>query len=490
MSTARVTVETPAGPITGISADGVDAFLGIRYAQAPTGPLRFRPPQPIESSGHPTEATAFGGRCHQQGPGVDVIFPDLEVHGDEGEDCLFVNVYAPSRNSGDRAVLVWIHGGAFINGSGNDYDPSRIVAEHDVVVVTVGYRLGVFGFLDLSRLGDEFAGTANLGIQDQIAALQWVRQNIGAFGGDGDNVTIWGESAGGASVHALLGAPAAHGLFHKAMPFSGAETLTPPLDQLSVISAVLGAASDQDCLERLMAMTSVELAELQANSGFYAGTSIDGVVITRPSCEAIVDGGAAAIPILTGTTKDEGTFLAPHYDLGDEVLLAILFGLSMSIGRDDGAAYRAWLDAEIGLADPLRCLERAWFDCFRASAVRVAATASLHGAGGWVYDFEVKTDHPLGVTHFADVPFTFNWVPDGPPREFTHPPTRTNVAVADAWSATLVEFAKTGLPSGRGLPEWPKYSPEDLQSMRVRHEPQVVENPDGDMISVYQVPTV
>ena len=107
-----------------------------------------------------------------------------------------------------------------------------------------------------------------------------------------------------------------------------------------------------------------------------------------------------------------------------------------------------------------------------------------------MYDFEVETDHPLGVTHFADVPFTFNWVPDGPPREFTHPPTRANVAVSEAWSATLIEFAKTGLPSGRGLPEWPKYSPGDLQSMRVRHEQLVVENPDGEMISIYQVPTV
>ena len=284
---------------------------------------------------------------------------------------------------------------------------------------------------------------------------------------------------------ALLGAPAAEGLFHKAIAFSGSETVSPPADQLSAIVAHLGVEDDAEALERLMAMPSDDLAALQLAVGFYAGTSLDGTVITRPSCEAIVDGGAA-VPVMAGATRDEGTFLAPHYAFDDGVVEAMVFGLAASIGRDDGEAYRAFLDETVGLAEPVACLERAWFDLFRASAVRVAATASAHGAGGWVYDFEVDTDHELGVTHFADVPFTFNWIREGHPREFVHPSTEANKALADAWSSTVIEFARSGSPVGRGLPDWPRFEAPAFRSLRVTHEPAVVSRSDGDLLDLYR----
>ena len=161
-------------------------------------------------------------------------------------------------------------------------------------------------------------------------------------------------------------------------------------------------------------------------------------------------------------------------------------GVAASVGRDDGSAYMAFLDREIGLGNLLQCLERAWFDCFRASAVRAAATATEHGAGGWLYDFEVETDHELGVTHFADVPFTFNWVRDGHPREFVHPSTPENEEIAEMWSATVVEFVKHGDPNGHGLPEWPTYGPDDRSSLRVRRQSEVVQDVDADLLEIYR----
>ena len=223
-------------------------------------------------------------------------------------------------------------------------------------------------------------------------------------------------------------------------------------------------------------------------SGFYPGTSLDGVVITRPSCEAIRDGGAAGVPFLAGATKDEGTFLAPAYALNDQLVMAMVFGLAASTGRDDGTTYREYLDSTIGMANGLECLTRAWFDLFRASAVRVAATASLHGAGGWIYDFELETDHELGVTHGADVPFTFDWVSLGESMEFTHPASPEHRDLAKRWVATLVEFARTGSPNGNGLPDWPRYEPDDFRSLRFVRSPGIVDRSDGPMLDIYRVP--
>ena len=285
----------------------------------------------------------------------------------------------------------------------------------------------------------------------------------------------------------LLGTPAAEALFHKAIVCSGAETLTPPLDQLDAIKAVLGSESDEACLEHLQQMPAGELSQLQQTAMFYSGPSLDGTVITRPSCEAISDGGAAGVPVLAGTTLDEGTLLAPYFVPTEEIGAAMLYGLAASVGRDDGAAYMAFLTKEFGEGQVLAKMTRAWFDTFRASALRVAQTAAQSGAGGWVYDFEVETDHPLGVSHFADVPFTFNWIEEGHPWLFTHPPTAVNQGLAERWSRTVVAFATTGTPNGQGLPDWPQYTSDSFRCLRLRQEPDVVDNPDGEMLAIYRV---
>lgn len=486
MSETQIIVQAPAGSYCGFSEKHVSSFLGVRYAEAPVGDRRFKAPAALTPQSDVIDATQFGGRNFDIGQ-PEQFTKMFEIPGEEGEDCLFLNVYVPEGGATKKPVMFWIHGGAFIGGSGNQYDPTNLVRKNDVIVVTVNYRLGIFGFLNLQRMGAGYEGSGNLGLMDQIAALNWVNTNITAFGGDASNVTIFGESAGAASVFSLLGAPSASGLFHKAMAFSGGETLSPPFDQLDMIKAHLGVDTDQALLQALMSMPAAELSQLQQSLPLYFGPSLDGVVLTRPTCEAIKDGGAAGIPILTGATKDEGTLLAPFYAVDEEMANATLMGLSASIGRDDGSNYWGHLRARLPDASPLERVTQTWFDLFRASAVRVASTASQHGAGGWVYNFEIETDDPMGVTHAADIPFIFDWTEPDHTIFFVHEASEEIIRLADQWSKTLVAFARTGFPNGAGLPEWPTYRPDAFECLRLTRTPAVASNPDGEMLKIYAV---
>ncbi|MBF2755329.1 MAG: carboxylesterase/lipase family protein [Gammaproteobacteria bacterium AqS3] len=488
MQTGPVTVNAPAGVIQGFADSGARKFLGIRYAQPPTGGARFRPPKPRPPSADPIDATSFGNPNYQAGvldiPEIKPFISQLE----QSEDCLFLNVYAPQGSGAKKPVMVWIHGGAFTSGSGDVYDAAGLVRENDVVVVTLNYRLGIFGFVDFRSGGDGFADSVNLGIQDQVCALAWVRENISAFGGDPDNVTIWGESAGGTSVMALLGVPAAQGLFHKVIALSGAEVLAPPLSPFDALKLHFKTESDADCMSRLMDLSAGELSDLQTRLQLFATATLDGAVIALPSCEAIESGMASGIPVIAGTVRDEGTLLAPAYAISDDITHIVIAGLSAAIGRDTGEGYGAYLERSHKNASPEDRLCRAWFDLFRSSALRVAATATQHGAGGWVYDFEVETDHALGATHFSDVPFAFDWLNDEEPCTFVHPASADNLRLSAAWSRTMTAFAKTANPNGAGLPEWPRYGSEPLQCLRLHRQPEVVSNPDGDIIKIYRVP--
>lgn len=480
-------VSAPSATYQGISHDGVNRFLGIRYASPPVGGRRFRAPELLPDTSSTIQATQFGAHSYQYGL-PEILQKGFAVQGEASEDCLFLNVYAPGEQSNNAPVMVWIHGGAFIGGEGAQYDPHNLVQEHGVVVVTINYRLGLFGFVDLRAYGDEFAGSNNLGLQDQISALTWISRNIEAFGGDPDNVTIWGESAGAGSVLALLGAPSAEGLFHKAMAFSGGETLVPSFPQTALLAPHLGLEPDDHMLDPLMTMDASEINRIQIASMYYAGPSIDGVVVTRPACEAIKDGGASHVPIITGSTKDEGTLLAPDWAVNEEVLAGTIFALAGSISRDDGQAYRDYLSSQFGHLSGVDQLSQVWSDLFRSAGLRVAKIASEYGAGGWTYQFEVETEHPLGVTHFSDVPFAFNWVKPGHPKLFAHEPTQANQQLSKQWSSTLVAFARNGTPSGAGLPGWPTYKSPSLESLRLSHSPEIVSRYEGDsLLKLYRV---
>ncbi|MGH9302197.1 MAG: carboxylesterase family protein, partial [Acidimicrobiales bacterium] len=216
----RTVIECPAGSLVGTRAGDVERYRGIPYALAPLGNLRFAPPRTAPAWDGLLDATHFGAASAQNASAMETMLGQQRII--QSEDCLFLNIWAPSAepDAGNRRpVMVWIHGGAFVTGSGSTpwYDGAAFARNHDVVVVTLNYRLGALGFLHLGDIGGErFAGSGNAGLLDQTAALGWVRDNIEAFGGDASNVTIFGESAGGMSVGAHLGLPASDGLFHKA----------------------------------------------------------------------------------------------------------------------------------------------------------------------------------------------------------------------------------------------------------------------------------
>src|SRR5437764_2016161 len=252
-------VETTTGAVEGRLKDGIFDFRGIPYAAPPVGELRFRPPQPVEPWAGVRDATRFGPMAPQTTGAMETMFGAAPPAMDE--DCLSLNVWTPAADDGKRPVMVWIHGGAFLFGTGATpwYD-GRSFARDGVVLVTINYRLGAFGFLHVD-------GQGNNGILDQVAALEWVRDNIAAFGGDPGNVTAFGESAGAMSVGTLLGLPAAKGLFVKAIPESGAAHTPRTAEQAEHLAgtflAELGIDAGASAIDRLRDLPAAALLEAQ-----------------------------------------------------------------------------------------------------------------------------------------------------------------------------------------------------------------------------------
>ena len=314
---------TTGGDVRGITRDGVHVFRSIPYAAPPVGSRRFRPPQPVEGWSELRDATHFGPVAPQTPSMLETMMGAQEPVIDEA-GCLTLSVFTPALDDAKRPVLFWIHGGAFVIGTGSTpiYDGRRFATHGDVVVVSINYRLGAFGFLHLEEIfGSDFAGSGNLGILDQVCALEWVRDNIASFGGDPDRVTIFGESAGGMSVGTLLGLPAAQGLFSQAIVQSGggsfcatAETAT------SIAGAVLAEAGIDTVAELESAPMDAILAAQTKTLAARASTDlafipvVDGTVLPERPVDAVAH-GLGAVPTLIGTTKDEMT-LFTVLDLG------------------------------------------------------------------------------------------------------------------------------------------------------------------------------
>ena len=460
--------ETRLGQITGTETEGVQAFLGVPYAKPPVGERRWKPAEPVSPWGS-LDATRHGNRCLQTP--YDEVLSGFELFGEESEDCLYLNIYTPG-TEGARPVMFWIHGGAYIQGSANEYDGARLAAENDVVVVAINYRLGIFGFLDLSRFGDEYAGSASLGIQDQIAALRWVRENIADYGGDPDCVTIFGESAGGGSVCALMASPSANDLFHRAAALSPGETLTPPLDNVTPLAAHAGVDAD-NLLAHLQSLSGEELRALQVGGVFNGGVSVDGTIVTRTTSTALRNGNT--VPLIIGSCRDEGTLFMPMFDI--EVGEMIAMGLAVTAGNGDAANYLSCRDAIMEDADRSAKVERAWTDMFRGSVLRCGQAATEGGAGGWVYNFNIPTDNPFGITHGSDIPFVFNQFSGGLVFHDADSPDIQRLGAL--WSSTLARFARTGDPNGGDLPAWPPYDGNSRTCLVLDLAPHTEDDPDG-----------
>jgi para-nitrobenzyl esterase len=392
--------------------------------------------------------------------------------------------------------MVWIHGGAFVLGSGSDpgYDGAALARRGDVVVVTLNYRLGAFGFLHLADLDPAFPDSGNLGILDQIAALEWVQANIEAFGGDAGNVTIFGESAGGMSVGTLLGAPGARGLFHKAIPESGAAHNASPAAHAHTITQQVLAELDVATVAELQAVPAERLLEVQQH--FVEGTFgdldgaagsavrlpfqpvVDGVTLPSSPLDAVAAGNAAGIPVLIGTNLDEWRlFQFLDQSPVDEDVLERRFAKMFGDAAEADAVYRDALPD----APPSDRFGAAVTDLvFRQPSYRLAE--ALLGQGSAVYSYLFTWATPamggiLGSCHGLEVPFVFgNLSPDG--LGFLlgdQPPTSLVDIVQGAWLA----FARTGDPSHDGVGTWPTYDTDARPTMRLDVTPAVIEDPEA-----------
>ena len=473
---------TRQGRVQGEERGGLSIFRGIPYARPPLGALRWRAPEPAEPWSGVRDCTAFGACAPQNVVALDMLeaFKILEP---QSEDCLFVNVWTPGVDARRRPVLVWIHGGAFTIGSGAQsiYDGAALASRGDAVVVTVNYRLGPLGFLRLTELTNgRIPSTGNEGILDQVAALEWVRDNVAAFGGDPENVTIFGESAGGMSVGTLLGLPRARGLFHKAIPQSGACSTAATRESATFVAeryvSHLGVGRDPDALRRV---TSAELLAASAALAGPPGTPneevgglpfqpvVDGAIQPRLAIESVAGGSAAGVPLMVGTTLEEWKLFMPadpsNFGLTAEQL-------ARRCERRLGPAARSVLEtyqkarSERGQAvTPQELWSAIETDrIFRMPALRLAETQAAHETRVFNYLFTWASPMfggMLGSCHALELGFVFGTHREPGVTDFSGAGPAADALgghMMDAWLA----FARTGDPSTAEAGHWPRYGAE------------------------------
>lgn len=483
-TTKRISTKT--GYVTGLKQEGTLVFLGLPYAEPPIGNLRWMPPRALKEENKEVLATSFPNRCF--GAPYVADLGNREIPGDFCEDCLYLNVYTPAADEQKRPVLFWIHGGAFIQGSANEYSGRALAAENDVVVVMINYRLGPFGFLDLSSLGEVYEGSASLGIQDQVAALKWVKENIQYYGGDANNVTIFGESAGGAAVLALLATPSAKGLFHKAFASSPGEITGKPVDNIVSLENEFGLKGDS-LLDKIKSSSPEDLIRLQSEGKIIAGGAIDGKIVIMTPSQAILSSLNGQIPIIAGSNKDEGTLL--NKTIPKEAYEALTYVYGTTVANGDPSEYIKYLDELIPGKSHDKKMERVWYDYFRSSATRAAFSATQSGAGGWNYLFELPGNTPLRVAHSSDLAFIFNTLnnPDEGSFPVFHENNEVNREFARKWSKILAQFAKTGNPNTEGFPEWPQFNTPTYPTLITDSNIRVINNLDGEKLrKIYKIP--
>jgi para-nitrobenzyl esterase len=487
-STQAPTVTVQGGVLEGRRSGGVCAFLGVPYAAAPFGADRMRPPQPVGPWTGTREATEYGPTAPKGDypPQYQKLFPEVVIAGDE---CLNLNVWTPDPQASGLPVLVWIHGGSFMNGSGSvgAYDGTAF-ARDGIVCVTINYRLAAEGFLFLDD------GVANLGLLDQLAALRWVQDNIAAFGGDPGRVTVAGESAGAMSITTLLAMPLAEGLFAQAIVQSGAaaHTLAPDLARRvgGYLADALGVAPTRDAIKQVPLGTLVQAAsdlvvEVQttpdpakwgqlAMSLLPFAPVVDGTTLPSHPLEAFAAGQAGGVPLMIGSNRDEARLFLVAADTIDLIDDATLTGAAAAYGMtpDGLAVYRA-NRPEASAGDLLAALITDWF--FRIPALRVAEARVSGPAPTWVYRF----DHPepdanrrLGACHAVEIPFVF----DTTARDEVWP------LIGDTPSPATAETAHHAWVSfiADGDPGWSPYDPGTRATGLFTDKLTEVNDPSGD----------
>ena len=485
-----VVVMTDRGPIRGTETRKMREYLGIPYAAPPVGVLRWQPPRPHARWHTLLNATSFSGHCPQPA--------SLVGQASLTEDCLYLNVYTPKRSErhdgddhrsgrGDdhdghrHPVMVWIQGGGLTTGESDDYDPSKLVKEGDAVVVTMNYRLGVLGFFAHPALTAESPDhvSGNYGLMDQQFALQWVRRNIARFGGDPDNVTIFGHSAGGVSVHAHLASPTATGLFHKAIVQSGAYSLVQPtLSAAESYGAAVGSlagCSDALCLRALPVSAVLALQGSAFPNGFVP--IVDGRVLPQSVGTAFASGQFNRVPVIEGSNHDEWRFFVGTTELATGTPLSAA-GYVPAIAQTLGVlpAVATFLASFYPLeaypppsTAPSIALGALGTDATFACNARIVSGLLAQYVPTYQYEFNdpraplpfnISVSFPSGAFHGSELQYFFNLSTLGFPG-LGADQAELSSAMVRYWT----RFARTGTPGSRGLPGWPRYgTSEQFQS--------------------------
>lgn len=465
-ASAQPVVNAPAGSVRGEVGEGVNVFRGLPYALPPTGWRRWRPPAEMPRWRETRDATRFGPACHQPVARGTSIYAAADAP-TMSEDCLSLNIWAP-REARAVPVFVWIHGGALSTGSGSEamYDGARLAASQGMIVVSINYRLGVLGYLAHPELSAESRQhvSGNYGLLDQIAALRWVKANISAFGGDPDNVTIAGESAGALSVMYLMASPEAHGLFARAIAESAYMISTPELRSQRYgdppaegIGFWLQTQLGLQNLAELRAMDAQDLTTASLAKGYSPWGTIDGRVLPEQLVEIFDRGQQAPVPLLAGFNEGEIRslrFLEPPMPA-------------------DAATYEAAVRSRYGeLADaflalypssdlPASVLAAPRDALYGWTAERLARRQTRLGQPAFLYLFDhgypAADEADLHAFHASEIPYVFGTADRAPPRWPAVPDTpvehRLSAAMMDYWGS----FARTGVPTATGQPDWPVF---------------------------------
>jgi para-nitrobenzyl esterase len=466
-------VPTSGGQVRGITRTGYDAWLGIPYAKPPVGDLRWKAPEPAASWSGVRDATKFGNRC-VQGTGWDPGYSTPKL----SEDCLYLNVYAPKGANGARGkanrkpVMVWIHGGGFTGGAGQDTDPRKYVQHGDgTVYVTINYRLGALGFLALPQLKGEGDGSGNFGVLDQQAALRWVKDNIAAFGGDPRNVTIAGQSAGGSSICDQLSSPTAKKLFQRAIIQSGGCSMTAQAAAEQTGAEYAKAAGCTDAATLLACLRGKAPADLlAAQQKVGVRPAVGGKAFPLDPAQAVATGKFNRVPVVNGQVHDERMLFAfqnndylgkpvtpEQYEQtirdsygakADQVLaaypLSAFSSPSEALGRvqsDAATLGRLQLDQQFARYVPTYAYEFAERD-----------TPQFYSIYRLQQTNDVAKNFPFGATHVDDLPYLWEYL------GHSLPFSDDELELSDQMISYWTQFQAAGDPNGPNVPSWPAFN--------------------------------
>ncbi len=457
-------VNAPAGSVQGTAAGGVHVFKGIPYARPPVGELRWKPPLPMPKWKGTRDATKFGAVCVQpKGKPDSIYYWNLPA---TSEDCLSLNVWTPA-NVRKAPVFFWIHGGALSGGSGSDslYDGTRL-AERGIVVVSINYRMGPLGFLVHPALSAESRRniSGNYGLLDQIEALNWVKRNITAFGGDPANVTIAGESAGALSVMYLMAAPSARGLFAKAIAQSAYMVSAQELRATThggfsgeAVGVWLAEKLGAGDLAGLRSLDPQKITDVAAGLGFFPFFVIDGRVLPRQIVEVFDRGEQARVPILAGFNTGEIRSL--------RVLAPPVPADAATYEQEIRAKYADLADAFFKLYPSSDLQESIWATTRDAlygwTAERLVSKQTAAGVPSFLYLFDhgypAADAKGLHAFHASELPYVFGTADKAPPNWPTVPDTPLEASLANAMLDYWASFARAGVPTAASQPPWPAY---------------------------------